>query len=101
MESTGLVVGLTHTEIPLALPLPLQMPLTGKPSEESADVETTFQRAGFQHQPQSSSSPVSEDEIEDDLSDDDDDDWENDSLLLDSLEQLGEDHFYGAGTSSP
>ena len=75
------------------------MPLTGKPSEEIANVETTFQRAGFHpNKPQSSSSPESEDEIEDELSDDDDDDWENDSLLLDSLEQLGEDHFFGTGT---
>ena len=98
MDPAGLVAGLTRTEMPLPLPLPLQMPLAGKQSEESAHVETTFQRAGFPPQPQSISSPVSEDEIEDELSDDDDDDWENDSLLLDSLEQLGEDHFYGAGT---
>ena len=108
MDSTGLVVGLTHTEIPVPLPLPLQMPLASKLSddeeeeeEESANGDITFQRASFHPKPQSSS-PVSKDEVDDELSDDDDDDdddddWENDSLLLDSLEQLGEDHFYGAG----
>lgn len=102
MESTSLVLELAHsTEMPVPLQLPLQMPLnTSKPSAEDALAETTFQGAVVH--PKSPSRPPSDTAGEDELDDEssDDDGWENDSLILDSLEQLNEDHFFGAGMSN-